>query len=377
MIQKHHQSFTAQISHADYSFISILCVILIFGLLMLSSASAVVAFDKFNDPNYYIKHQLIYGVFFGFIAFSITSRIHYHYWKRVAFPLMVATIVLLILVLIPGIGFEFLGAKRWINISGLLFQPTELTKLTFLIYLATWLEKRGEGISDVTYGLFPFLFLLGVITLLIMLEPDMGTMTVIAAISLSTYFIAGAPWKHLSWIFASTIAMFVLLIKIAPYRTARFTVFLNPELDPQGIGYHMNQALLAIGSGGFFGLGLGHSRQKYNYLPEVTGDSIFAVIAEEMGFLITILFICLFVGLMIRGYRIAKQSPDLYGKLLAVGITTWIVFQAFVNIGAMVALVPLTGIPLPFVSYGSSSLITILAACGILINISKHRVHAT
>lgn len=372
IVERKRKSSYAEGHQADHTLIGIIFGILIFGLIMLASASAVVAFDKFGDSNYYIKHQLLYGVFLGLIAFWFTSRIHYHYWKRLAFPLMVITVVLLLLVLIPGLGYEFLGAKRWINFGGILFQPTELTKLTFLIYLATWLERRGKGIEDVTYGMLPFLFVLGAITLLIMLQPDMGTMTVIAAIAMVVYFVAGAPWKHLSWIGGATLALFALLIKIAPYRTARLTVFLNPELDPQGIGYHINQALLAIGSGGFFGLGLGHSRQKYNYLPEVTGDSIFAIIAEEMGFIFGVLLIALFIFFMIRGYRIAKGTQDAFGKLLAVGITTWIVFQALVNIGAMVSVVPLTGIPMPLVSYGSSSLITTLASLGILVNISKH-----
>lgn len=357
---------------ADGLLVSLIFTILVFGLIALASASAVVAFDKFGDPNYYIKHQLLYGVFLGIIAFWLTSRIHYHYWKKIAVPLMIITLLFLVLVLFPGIGYEFLGAKRWINFGGILFQPTEMTKLTFLIYLATWLERRGKGIEDVSFGLLPFLFVLGTITLLIMLEPDMGTMTVIAVIALVVYFVAGAPWKHLAWMFGATIAVFALLVKIAPYRVARLTVFLNPELDPQGIGYHVNQALLAIGSGGLFGLGLGHSRQKYNYLPEVTGDSIFAVISEELGFFFAVLLVGLFVTLMIRGFRIAKGSPDVYGRLLAVGITTWVAFQAFVNIAAMVSLVPLTGIPLPLVSYGSSSLIMVLASLGILVNISKH-----
>ena len=184
-----------------------------------------------------------------------------------------------------------------------------------------------------------------------MLQPDMGTMTIIAITALVVYFVAGAPFKHLTWLILGASGLFLLLIKIAPYRAARLTVFLNPALDPQGIGYHINQALLAIGSGGIFGLGLGHSRQKYLYLPEVTGDSIFAVIAEELGLIFSLVLIILFLILMYRGLKIARSAPDTFGKLIATGIIVWLVLQAFINIAAMVTLIPLTGIPLPFISY--------------------------
>ena len=226
--------------------------------------------------------------------------------------------------------------------------------------------------SDIYYGLLPFLFLLGVISALILLQPDMGTLTVIAVIAIVVYFIAGAPWKHLAFIGIGGLGVFALLIKLAPYRAARLTTFLNPELDPQGIGYHINQALLALGTGGIFGLGLGHSRQKFNFLPEPYGDSIFAVIGEELGFLLSVGLIVLFVLIMWRGYNIAKRAPDTFSKLVATGIVTWIAFQALVNIAAMVALIPMTGIPLPLISYGSTSLLTILASLGILVNISKY-----
>jgi len=196
-------------------------------------------------------------------------------------------------------------------------------------------------------------------------------MSVILVTAITVYFVAGARFSHLALLGASGIGLFLLLIKVAPYRMARLTVFLNPELDPQGIGYQINQALLAVGSGGLFGRGLGKSIQKYNYLPEASGDSIFAIIAEELGFIRILVVIALFMVLAIRGLMIAKKAPDFYGKIIAVGITTWISFQAFVNISAIIGLVPLTGIPLPFVSYGGSALLFSLAAIGILINISK------
>lgn len=355
----------------DYPLLFTIFVLVIVGLIMLSSASSFIGFEKFKDSNYYVKHQLLYGVLFGMIALIITSKIDYHRWKKLAFAMMAATIILLLAVLIPGLGFGYGGANRWVSLGPIILQPTEVLKLVFILYLATLFSKNIEGIKETAYGLMPFLIILGSIIFLIMLQPDMGTMITIAVTALVVFFIAGAPLKHLAWILVGATGLMLLLIKIAPYRAARLTVFLNPALDPQGIGYHINQALMAIGSGGIFGLGFGHSRQKYLYLPEVTGDSIFAVITEELGLIFALLLIALFLVVLVRGIRIAKTAPDIYGRLIATGITAWIVFQAFINIGAMVTLLPLTGIPLPFISYGSSALVTTLAAIGVLLNISK------
>lgn len=354
----------------DYFLITIVAIIIIFGLVMLSSASSVEAFQKYGDANYFLKKQLISFVF-GIFAFFFMSRIDYRYWKRFAFPLMIVTIILLISVFIPGLGTGLLGAKRWVTIGPLFFQPAEIVKITFLIYLATWLEKRGQGIKDISTGFIPFVVILAVITFLVMKQPDLGTMIVIAVIAVSSYLVAGAPFLHIAWLGLGAAGLLALLIKIAPYRMQRFTVFLNPELDPQGIGYHINQALLAIGSGGLLGLGLGHSRQKFNYLPQASSDSIFAVIAEELGFIIVVILILLFLTFMFRGFKIARSAPDQYGKILAAGITAWFTFQALINIGSMTAVLPLTGIPLPLISAGGSALVVSLAAIGILVNISR------
>lgn len=362
----------------NYTLIIILGCLLVIGLIMLTSASSVMGYQKFVDSYHYIKHQLVYGVFIGLIAFFVMSKIDYHYWKKNAFPIALFTIILLFLVLIPGIGSEYLGAKRWINLGVMQFQPSELVKLTFLIYLAVWLESRAKKLEDISYSFMPFLIMIGFLVLMIAgVQKDLGTMIVIGVISIVVYFVAGAPWKHLLWIGAGSIGALFVLIKFAPYRAARFMVFLNPELDPQGIGYHINQALLAIGSGGILGLGLGHSRQKFNYLPEVIGDSIFAVIAEELGFIFTVALVLLFITLFLQGIKIARSAPDSFGKLVAVGITTWIAFQAFVNMAAMLSLLPLTGIPLPFISYGSTSLVMNLTAMGLLVNISRQTKRIT
>ncbi|MFC1687846.1 putative lipid II flippase FtsW [Patescibacteria group bacterium] len=360
----------------DFTLIATIGIIVIFGIVMLMSASSVVSYERFGSSNYLVNHQILYGLLFGIVGLFAAFKIDYHRYRKLAFPLLAFTFLLLVAVFIPNIGYEFGGAKRWISLGTTTFQPTELLKLTFLIYLATWLEKRGEAIKDAAYGLIPFLIILGVIATLVMMQPDLGTMTIIALISIVVYYVAGAPLKHFFWMMGGGAILLFLLIQTSGYRASRFTVFLNPSLDPQGIGYHINQALLAIGSGGLFGLGLGHSRQKYNFLPEVTGDSIFAVIAEELGFIIAVGLIILFIVLLVRGFSIASRAPDMYGKLLATGITSWFVIQALINVGAMVGLLPLTGIPLPFVSYGSSALAISLIAVGVLINISKQTKNA-
>ena len=346
-------------NHApDYVLIGTLALIILFGLMMLSSASSVQAFQKFGDSYYFFKNQLLRGLIPGLIAFYFASRIDYRTWKKYAFGLLIASVVMLILVFIPGLGVSYGKAQSWLKIGPLGFQPTEIVKLTFLIYLATWLEKRGErGLKDPQYGLLPFLFAIGLISFLILAQPDLGTLMIVIAISLIIYFMAGAPGKYILWIFIGGLVIAFIAIQVAPYRLDRFTAFFNQEADPQGIGYHISQAKLAIGSGGFLGLGIGKSRQKFNYLPEVYGDSI--------------ILIGLFLTLTIRGLKIGRASPDNFGRLLAVGIISWFTLQTFINIGAMAGLLPLTGIPLPFISYGGTALTVSLFAAGILVNISK------
>ncbi len=358
----------------DYVFIGLVGAIIVFGLIMLSSASSAVAYEKFGDNYWYVKHQIIFGLLPGLAAFFVIAGTDYRKLKKYALPFLAASIVLLLLVFIPGLGAGYGRAKSWINIGGMSLQPAEIVKLTFLIYLAAWLgpKRGGRDMRDTASSFIPFIAAFGIIVILMVLQPDIGTLSVIAVISLVVYFSAGAPLLHLSWISGAGALLFFLLIKIAPYRAARLMTFLHPELDPQGIGYHINQALLAIGSGGFFGLGLGLSRQKFQYLPEVAGDSIFAIIAEELGFILVVGLVVAFIFLAIRGFKIAQGAPDGFGRLLATGITSWIVFQALINIGAMVGILPLTGIPLPLISYGGTALTMCLAASGIMANISKH-----
>jgi cell division protein FtsW len=278
---------------------------------------------------------------------------------------------MLIAVFLPGIGRSMGGASRWIEIGSMSFQPSEIAKLTFTIYLAAWLTKKGEGIKDFQTGFIPFVLILGIIGFLIIKEPDMGTMSIITAIAAVMFFVAGASWQHIVLGATSIIAFLIVLIKAAPYRMQRLMVFLNPSQGNLDVAYHINQAILAIGTGGLWGLGFGKSMQKYFYLPEAHTDSIFAIITEELGFIRALLVIIVFMLIAWRGYRIAKEAPDSFSRLLATGITTWIIFQAIANLAAITGAMPLTGVPLPFVSYGGTSLIILLASVGILLNISK------
>lgn len=362
----------------DYIFILVIFTLIAFGLIILSSASSVISQEKLDQSNYFLKHQLFYSLPLALIFFIICQRINYQFWKRIAFPLMVASLILLALVFVPGIGSES-GAKRWIYL-GFSVQPFEIVKLTFIIYLAALLsrtravsEVRKEEISQIIReSIVPFIVVIGTISLLVFFQPNMSALVMAFLIAGLLYFLAGARLSYLAALSVLALAGFFALIKLAPYRMKRLTVFLHPEMDPQGIGYQINQALLAIGSGGLFGLGFGHSIQKWKYLPEVIGDSIFAIAAEEFGLIGAGLIVVFFVVLAWRGFRIAKNSADRFGYLLTGGITGWLFFQAFINIAAISGLIPLTGIPLPFISYGGTALIISSVGAGILVNISKY-----
>lgn len=361
----------------DYTLLGLVMGLVVFGFVMLTSATGPLGFDKFGDTYWFIKHQVLVGLIPGLVSMLVLSQIPYLYWKKMASLLLFLSIGLLILVFIPGIGADFGSAHSWIAVGGFTFQPAEIVKLTFLLYLSAWFENRDErDVKNLSSGLIPFMISLSIIMFLMILQPDIGTMTVIIALSLAVYFVAGASWKHLLFLSGAGSAVFYLLIRLAPYRAARFTTFLHPELDPQGVGYHINQAMLAIGSGGLFGLGYGHSRQKFQYLPEVAGDSIFAVIAEELGFFLSAGLVLLYVFFAKRMLDLANNTPDKFSRYVVVGVMVWIVFQAFVNIGAMLGIMPITGIPLPFVSYGGTSIVVILSAIGIVLNISKYRKNA-
>ncbi len=357
----------------DYKFLGIFGAIVLIGLAVLASASAVEGVERFDDGYYFLKHQLVNGVLPGIVLFFIFSKIDYRLIKKVAPIALGITVFFLVLVLIPGIGVSFGGARRWINVFGLFnFQPSEIIKISFLVYLASWLSAKQSEIKKTKDIFITFVFLLGIVSMLLLMEPDLGTLSVIIAFSFIMYFIAGGKLSHIG-IFLGILAIgLTLMILIEPYRFDRFSVFLHPELDPKGIGYHVNQAMMAVGSGGIFGLGYGHSRQKYNFLPEVTSDSIFAIMAEELGLIVVIGILFLFLNFLLRGINIARSAHDDFGKLLGAGIAAWIGYQTLAHIGANIALVPLTGVPMPFFSYGGTALASLFAAIGIMANISKN-----
>lgn len=344
----------------------------VFGLVMVGSASTVQAQQLTGDPFFFLKHQLLYGALAGAFLFLVGFFMPYWHWKRLALPAIFTALVLLLLVFVPAFRVSSGGAARWIGIGPITIQPSEVTKLAFIIYLAALLERKGEDIHDFRKSVVPFLIIMAAIGLLVMLQPDIGTLFTITAIAAAMTFVGGFRLRHLAFITAAGAAAFAMLIGAASYRLSRIFVYLHPELDPQGIGYQINQALLAVGSGGLWGLGFGRSRQKYLFLPEPASDSIFAILAEELGFVRTLFLLFLYAIIAIRGYRIAATAPDTFGQLLAVGITSWIVVQVFVNVGSILAITPLTGIPLPFISYGGSALATLLLAAGTLLNISKY-----
>lgn len=355
----------------DFMFAMLLAALILIGLTMISSASIVMSRTVAGQDNFYFFSQLKSAAL-GLFLLLVALKIDYRFWKKVSPYILAINIIFLIIVFIPGLGFHHGGANRWVVIGPINFQPSEIIKLSLVLYLASWFENKGNEVRNFVTGTLPFLAILGTVAFLVMKQPDMGTTSVLAVTSGVMFFVAGANYLHVGAMVSAGIAGLFLLIKTAPYRMARLMIFLNPSADPSGKGYHINQALLAIGSGGLFGMGFGRSRQKFNYLPEPATDSIFAVIAEELGLIRASLFILLYLVFAVRGYRIAKNAPDVFGRLVAVGITTWIIAQAFINIMAIMSLIPLTGVPLPFISYGGSSLIMLMFASGILLNISKY-----
>jgi len=353
-----------KLNKPDYLLVGSIVPLSLFGLLMVYNSSVAMAIRDFGNQYYYLQEQTKWLIL-GFVIFLTFSFIDYRVWKKLSFPIMLGTIVLLCIVLLPGIGIKALGAKRWINLGFFVLQPAEFAKLSLIMYLSAWLT----GVKK--QKLFPFLLIIGVFVGLIMLEPDLGTAMIITLTSLAMFFYSGAVLQQFLFILPLFGAGATLLAVFSPYRLKRLLTFFNPESDPLGASYHIRQAIIALGSGGLFGLGLGQSRQKYEYLPEANTDSIFAIIGEELGFIGCVILIFVYLFMLWRGFRIARRIEDPFGRNLALGITTWIGIQTLINISAMVALIPLTGVPLPFISYGGSSLVIMLTSCGILINISR------
>ncbi|MCH8741707.1 cell division protein FtsW [Patescibacteria group bacterium] len=363
----------------DHPLFVISVILVVLGILILAGVSAVFSQEQFGKPTYFLFHQIMYGVAPGLILGFLAFRIPLSYFKKWIFPLFLLNLVALGLVFIPIIGFQSGGATRWIGLGPFSFQPAEFLKITFLLYLAALIssrsrdsffrQKRTDGFGSM---LIIFLVLLGILTLLLALQPNIGTLAIIFLTAVLVYFSAGTPIWHSALVFSIGIGGLITLIQIAPYRFNRFLVFLNPDTDVLGIGYQIKQALIAVGSGGILGLGFGMSRQKFGFLPQSIGDSIFAIFAEEGGFIWAVILILLFLAFVWQGFQISKKSKEMFTRLAGIGISTWIGIQAFVNIASMIGILPLTGIPLPFISYGGSHLAAELIGVGILLNISRN-----
>jgi len=350
-------------NRVDRTLLVLILVLTSIGLVAVADASAPQALNFFADELYFFKQQAIWA-FFGVILLIGVSFIKYNFWERIATPLFLINLSLLVLVLIPGLGISALGARRWIDLGALSFQPSELIKLSFILYLAK-VASRSKG------ALSYFLPLVAV-SVLIMFQPDLGTTLVIAGVALLQIFIAGINLFYFMAAGMAGLIAAVILVLSSSYRRSRLATFLESTNDPLGDSYHIRQILLALGSGGFLGVGLGASRQKYLFLPEAATDSIFAVLAEELGFIGAFVLLVIFAMVILRGLKIARSAPDQFSKVASIGITAWIGLQVFLNIGSMVAIVPLTGVPLPFISYGGTALTTLLFATGILLNISRY-----
>lgn len=356
---------------ADRSILVALAILIIFGLALLFSASWVVSYAKYSNTYHYFLKQLI-SLGAGLLVFFVASKIDYHWWRKFASFFLFFSIVLLVLVFIPGLRSDYGTARSWINIFGVSFQPAELVKISFLIYLATWLEAKKSAVGSLSSGLIPFLMSLGVISLLMLAQPDLGTLFIIIFTAFVVFFAGGGKITHIALMVLLAGFMVYLIFSLhSSYQSDRFKCLKDPSYSAQDKCYQINQSLIAIGSGGWFGRGLGESRQKFMYLPEVWGDAIFPIIAEETGFVFSALFLLLYLFLFYRGLLVARAAPDIYGSMLAIGIVTWLAVQTFLNIGGMINLIPMTGVPLPFVSAGGSAILSSLLAMGILINISK------
>lgn len=367
MSRKHthikHNSFTSKRS-IPWVIIGVSLLLSIIGIVFVFEASSINALNTTGDSFYFLKLQLrwiIIGVvLMGFLAFFNYKNLYY-----LSLPALIGVIILLLIVLVPGIGQKIGGARRWIDLGFITIQPTEFAKLAMILYLSSWFTSKD------TSRFLPFLMLIGGLMGLILLQPDMGTAIIIFAISVLMYYLAGQRVYYLLGLIPISLMGFIGLIFIAPYRLKRLTAFLNPNADPLGVGFHINQILISLSEGGILGRGFGASRQKYLFLPEAHTDSIFAIIGEELGFIGGILLISAYSILLYKLYQIFNATNDRFGKLLVGGVFSFFGLQIITNLGGMTGLLPLTGVPLPFISYGGSHILTSFMLIGVAINIAR------
>lgn len=344
--------------------ITIPLILSIVGLIFIFEASAINSSRQFGDSLHYLKSQGVW-IFFGLIAMTLFSLVDYHKLYFLSFVSLILTLVLLVLVLIPGIGSTVGGARRWIDFGFFNLQPTELAKFSMIIYLSSWFTKKEKK------RFLPFITLMGLLVFLIIMQPDMGTAIIIFSISIIIYYFSGAHFIDFVYIFGGSIVSLFFLIKFSPYRFNRLLAFLNPSIDPLGISYHINQIFISLSSGGLLGRGFGASRQKYSFLPEAHTDSIYAIIGEEFGFVGGLILIIFYFVFVYKIYHLIRLSPDRLSKLIVIGIFAFFNLQFIVNLAGMTGLFPIVGVPLPFLSYGGSSLLMSYGLIGIMLNIEK------
>jgi cell division protein FtsW len=358
------QDKTSSLAMPDMIILGLTLGLLLVGIIMVLDASIIEAFSMFSNKYYFVRRQLQW-VGIGLISMTIFTFVPLSFFRKWSQLFMVGTLLLLVAVLLPGVGSRVQGASRWIVIGGFVIQPSELAKLAAVLYFPDWLSQHQR--------IGAFSVVIGIITVLLLLEPDLGTAIIIFGIAFSMYIISGANIKHISWMIFGGGLIGALLIITSPYRLDRLKTFVDPTSDPLGSSYHIRQVLISLGSGGLMGTGFGRSRQKFQFLPEATTDSIFAVIGEETGFLGASIVVGLFAALIFKFFKLIPQVTDQYAQLVIVGVMSWIGIQTLLNLSAMVALVPLTGVPLPFISYGGSSLVTMLSGVGLALNASRYR----
>ena len=366
------QARRAETAQPDYLILGLVLGLVVLGLIMVYSSSFAISLLAHGTANYFVLRQALWAII-GIGLMLALMQLDYRWLRAVSPLLMLGAIVLLMAVLVPGVGVERNGAQRWIALGPLPpLQPSEFAKLALIIYVAAWLSGKDTYVRSFALGFVPFVTMVGIVAGLILLEPDMGTAAVLVLITVTLFFIAGASLTHLMALMGIGGIAATVLIMTAGYRADRLFAFLRAEDDPSGVGFHTIQLLIALGSGGISGLGLGASRQKFFYIPSAHSDGIFAVVGEELGFIGAMGVLLLFAVLMYRGFRVVLRSRDDFGALLATGIICWIAYQALVNVGGVSRAIPLTGIPMPFLSYGGSALASLLAAVGILLSVSRH-----
>ncbi len=354
-------------------FFGIVVTLVVIGVIMFTSASLGILAK--NEAKFYnvILAQFILGLGGGFVSMYFAMRIPYKFWRQYSLPLFIGSIIITMLVFLPSLGATHGGARRWINVFGISIQPVEFLKIGFIIYFAAWLSWVKDRVRDIRFSILPLVVLLAIIAVVLVKQPDTKSIILVTVTAVGMLFVSGAPWKYILGLLGGALVAFAILVYFKPYLMERINTFVNPNQNGSSTSWQLQQSLIAVGSGGMFGRGLGQSIQKFNYLPEPQGDSIFAVVGEELGFLGSVLVIFLYVAFALRGYKIAYNAPDPFSKLLVVGIITIITAQSFMNIASIIGVFPLTGVPLVFISHGGTALLLSLGMMGIVLNISKHQ----